>query len=51
MNRRDLLILLPGAGLARPLPAVAQQKATPLLGFLGSTSAEVFASRADEVIE
>jgi hypothetical protein len=51
MNRRDLLILLPGVGLARPLPAVAQQKATPVVGFLGGTSAEEFAFRADEVFE
>jgi putative ABC transport system substrate-binding protein len=51
MNRRDFLNLLPGAGLAWSLPAVAQQKAIPVIGFLGSTSAEGFASRADEIIE
>jgi putative ABC transport system substrate-binding protein len=36
MNRRDLLILLAVAGIARPPTAGAQQKAIPVVGFLHS---------------
>jgi putative tryptophan/tyrosine transport system substrate-binding protein len=38
MNRRELLILLAGAGLAGSQPVVAQQKAMPVIGFLGARS-------------
>jgi putative ABC transport system substrate-binding protein len=44
MNRRNLLVLLAGAGLAWPSPAGAQQPAMPVIGFLSSASAEGFAS-------
>jgi putative ABC transport system substrate-binding protein len=43
MNRGDLLILLPVTGLAWPLPAAAQQKAMPVIGFLGLASPGSFA--------
>ena len=37
MNRRDLLILLAGAGLRRDARAAgAQQPAMPVIGYLGS---------------
>jgi putative tryptophan/tyrosine transport system substrate-binding protein len=42
MNRRDLLILLAGVGLVW-LPPANAQKATPVIGFLGSTSPGPFA--------
>ncbi len=44
MNRRDILILLAGAGIARPPSARAQLKAMPVVGFLSSGSAEGFAA-------
>jgi putative ABC transport system substrate-binding protein len=44
MNRRNLLIVLAGAGIVRPPLAGAQQPAMPLVGFLSSASAEGFAS-------
>ena len=43
MSRRDLLIFSASAPIARPLQAAAQQKATPMIGFLSSASAEAFA--------
>jgi putative tryptophan/tyrosine transport system substrate-binding protein len=43
MDRRDLLILLAGAGLAGTPRAGAQQPAMPVIGYLGSQSAEALA--------
>jgi putative ABC transport system substrate-binding protein len=43
MNRRNLLILLAGAGITRPLAVGAEQPGMPVIGFLSSASAESFA--------
>ena len=48
MRRRDILALLGGVAfepILRSLPAKAQQTATPLIGFLGSESSDLWTNR------
>src|SRR5215472_7878482 len=48
MRRREILVLLAGATIACPHAAVrAQQKAMPLIGFLGSSAAAMAAMQLE----
>ena len=43
MKRRDLIAILAGAAVARPIAVRAQQKVTPVIGYLSGGSPAFYA--------